>query len=215
MKSIHQILEVTEGLIDKSAEMAENDPHGFIITVVSVSVVFASLIILYFAYTLIGKIANSKIVQKTETPEGNNADPEQHPTAEEAAAISLALQQHMDETRHDKESYVITIQRDRTQILASAPAIQQSVSAMPATAYAAAPARPALKGKNVAAPLPGVILSIKVKAGDAVKAGQTVAVLEAMKMENEIQAEHDGIVQSVNVEKGESVLEGTIIVTIG
>ena len=59
-----------------------------------------------------------------------------------------------------------------------------------------------------------MIIAVKVNVGDKVKAGQEVAVLEAMKMENEIQAENDGIVQAVNVEKGDSVLEGTTIVTI-
>jgi len=53
-----------------------------------------------------------------------------------------------------------------------------------------------------------------VNVGDTVKAGQVIAILEAMKMENEIQAEHDGTVASVNVSKGDSVLEGATIVTI-
>lgn len=200
MKSIHQILEVSNNLVDKSAEMAENDPYGLIITIVSVSVVFAALIILYFAYTLIGKVLRSKTVQSPADPSGEAPKQKQHPAT--------------DDTKHDKESYVITIQRDRTQIVSSALAVQQSVSAMPATSSSIAPVGPEIKGKNVTAPLPGVIISIKVNAGDAIKAGQTVAVLEAMKMENDIQAEHDGIVQSVNVEKGDSVLEGTTIVTI-
>jgi biotin carboxyl carrier protein len=63
--------------------------------------------------------------------------------------------------------------------------------------------------------LPGVIIAVKVNVGDAVKAGQTVAVLEAMKMENDIQAECDGTVTAVKVAKGDSVLEGATIVTIG
>jgi biotin carboxyl carrier protein len=70
------------------------------------------------------------------------------------------------------------------------------------------------KEKTIKSPLPGTILSIKVKAGDSIKEGQTLAILEAMKMENEIISEHDGTVTSVNVEKGDSVLEGTVILTI-
>jgi biotin carboxyl carrier protein len=70
------------------------------------------------------------------------------------------------------------------------------------------------KEKSVKSPLPGTILSIKVKIGETVKEGQTLAVLEAMKMENEIQAEHDGVVSEIHVEKGDSVLEGTVILTI-
>ena len=69
-------------------------------------------------------------------------------------------------------------------------------------------------GKPVSSPLPGVIISVTVKAGDRVKAGQVVAILEAMKMENEIQAEFDGTVTSVHVSQGDSILEGSPIVTL-
>ena len=65
------------------------------------------------------------------------------------------------------------------------------------------------------APLPGVVLDIKVKAGDVVKKGQTVIVLEAMKMENNIAAPSDGTISKVSVEKGASVLEGTELIVIG
>ena len=68
--------------------------------------------------------------------------------------------------------------------------------------------------KSLKSPLPGMILAIKVKVGDTVREGQPVAVLEAMKMENEILSEHDGIVTEIHVEKGETVLEGATIVTI-
>ena len=64
-------------------------------------------------------------------------------------------------------------------------------------------------------PLPGVILDLKVNVGDQVKAGQTVAVLEAMKMENNINAEHDGVVTAIKVNKGDSILEGAEILLIG
>ena len=92
------------------------------------------------------------------------------------------------------------------------------VAAAPAPAAPAAPAAapaPAGAGKAVTSPLPGVIIAVKVKVGDAVKAGQEVAVLEAMKMENSIEATHDGTVTAINVAKGDSVLEGAPIVTIG
>lgn len=84
----------------------------------------------------------------------------------------------------------------------------------PAPAPAAAPA-PSGAGKAVTSPLPGVIIAVKVNVGDTVKAGQEVAVLEAMKMENSIEATHDGKVTAINVAKGDSVLEGAPIVTIG
>lgn len=91
---------------------------------------------------------------------------------------------------------------------------QTQMSAAPVAPAAAAPvtAVTADNMKSVKAPLPGVIVDIKVKIGDVVKAGDVVAVLEAMKMENEIQAESDGTVTAVNVAQGDSVLEGTAII---
>ena len=69
-------------------------------------------------------------------------------------------------------------------------------------------------GKSVTSPLPGVIISVKVNVGDVIKPGQVVAVLEAMKMDNEIESEFGGTITAVNVAKGDSVLEGAAIVTI-
>ena len=102
------------------------------------------------------------------------------------------------------------------------PAVSKPV-ARPAAAPAAAPvaaapapkAAPAAGGAGIKAPLPGVILDIKVKVGDAVAKGQTVAILEAMKMENNINADREGTVVSINVEKGQSIAEGTDIITLG
>ena len=66
----------------------------------------------------------------------------------------------------------------------------------------------------VKSPLPGVILDIKVNVGDAVKKGQTIIIQEAMKMENNINADKDGKIAAINVNKGDSVLEGTDLVII-
>lgn len=66
----------------------------------------------------------------------------------------------------------------------------------------------------VTAPLPGTIISIKVKPGDKVTANQTVAVLEAMKMENEIEAGYAGTVRDVKVAERDTVLEGAVLITI-
>ena len=100
----------------------------------------------------------------------------------------------------------------------AAPVQAIPAQAAPAAQTAAAPAAPkpapSGAGKAVKSPLPGVIISVNVNVGDAVKAGQVVAVLEAMKMENEIQAESDGTVTAVHVGKGDSVLEGASIVTL-
>lgn len=67
----------------------------------------------------------------------------------------------------------------------------------------------------IKAPLPGVVLDIKVNVGDAVNAGDTVVILEAMKMENNINADKSGVVKSISVNKGDSVLEGAELLIIG
>lgn len=95
---------------------------------------------------------------------------------------------------------------------AAAPA--QAAPAQAAAAPAAPKAAPAGPGTKVESPLPGVVIEVSVKEGQAVKQGQKVAVLEAMKMENEIAATVDGTVTAVHVNKGDSVLEGAPIVTI-
>jgi len=69
-------------------------------------------------------------------------------------------------------------------------------------------------GKPVVAPLPGTINDIKVKVGDKVNVGDTVVILEAMKMQNNIEAETAGTIASINVNKGDAVMEGDTLVTI-
>lgn len=98
---------------------------------------------------------------------------------------------------------------------AAAPAAAPAASA----ATAEAPAAPAAKsgpgaGAPVKAPLPGVVTKILVSEGQAVKKGETVLVLEAMKMENNITAEADGTVSGICVSAGDSVMEGTTLITI-
>ena len=88
-------------------------------------------------------------------------------------------------------------------------------SAPAASAPVAKPAAASGAGTAVVSPLPGVILDVCVKEGDAVKRGQTVMVLEAMKMENAIEATADGTVTAIKVGKGDSVLEGAPLVIIG
>ena len=77
--------------------------------------------------------------------------------------------------------------------------------------------RPATSGAAgaVKSPLPGVILSVDCKVGDTVKRGQKILVLEAMKMENNINADRDGKIVEIKVNKGDSVLEGADLVVIG
>lgn len=68
--------------------------------------------------------------------------------------------------------------------------------------------------RNIKSPLPGIIVEINVKPGDNVKKGQKIAVIEAMKMENEITADCDGVVSEIKVKVGDSVLEGAVISTM-
>ncbi len=104
-----------------------------------------------------------------------------------------------------------------TQAAADAPAAAPAAAqpAAPATAPAAAPAAGPGEGAPVKAPLPGVVAKILVAMGQSVKKGETVLVLEAMKMENNITAECDGKVTGICVAAGDSVMEGTTLITIG
>ncbi len=97
-----------------------------------------------------------------------------------------------------------------------APAAPQA-AAPAAAAPAAAPDTKGAAGDGtpVKAPLPGVITKVLVSAGQAVKKGEVLLVLEAMKMENNITAEQEGTVTGVCVAPGDSVMEGTTLVTIG
>ena len=94
----------------------------------------------------------------------------------------------------------------------SAPTTTSTATATPAATTQ--PAAAAASGKPVVAPLPGTINEIKVKVGDKVNTGDTVVILEAMKMQNNIEAETSGTITSINVNKGDAVMEGDTLVTI-
>ena len=94
-----------------------------------------------------------------------------------------------------------------------APAAAPAPAATPAPA--AAPAPVANGGETVSSPMPGTILDVKVSAGQAVKAGDILFILEAMKMENEILSPCDGTVGTVAVTKGQAVETGAVLCNIG
>lgn len=125
-----ELLQVSDSVLQKSAEIAEKDPHGSIITLVSIGVVFMALIILYFAYSMIGKIISGhinipSIIRKAKPSTTLAKRPKQagevavaiamaldkELNGETYAAISLAMHQYLNDTVHDIESYVITIRR--------------------------------------------------------------------------------------------------------
>jgi biotin carboxyl carrier protein len=89
------------------------------------------------------------------------------------------------------------------------------VAAPAAPAPAAAPAAPVAAGaKEITAPMPGTIVNVAVKAGDAIQKGQVLVVFEAMKMEQEVVAPCDGTIASVNVNQGEAVDTGKVLLTL-
>ena len=95
--------------------------------------------------------------------------------------------------------------------------IEEMTGAPAGPAVAPAPAAPAAPagGEKITAPMPGTILAVNVTSGSAVKKGDVLMILEAMKMENEIMAPCDGTVTSVSVTKGAAVESGTLLCTIG
>lgn len=126
------LLQASQTVAMKSADMMEKDPHGAIITLVSVLVVFVALIILYFAYDFIGKISSGRIslsaifkklrkpVPAKKAAEGGMTDEvaaaialalDQEMNGEVYAAIGMAMHQYLNDTVHDMESYIITIRR--------------------------------------------------------------------------------------------------------
>lgn len=183
---------------EKVADIAERDPHGVIISIVSIAIVFIVLTILYIAYELTGAIVKRWFVK---TKDG-------HFVVEDN--LNSSGNEH-----HDQESYVITINRKSTsaqktidrgtrinaQVVEDENVPQQNKTT-------------ASNDGTVRSPLPGTILKISVKEGDIVRAGDPVAVLEAMKMENTIEAEQNGTVTKIHVSQGDSVMEGSEILSI-
>lgn len=111
------------------------------------------------------------------------------------------------------------VQVENVPVKPKAPAarvVKASAPAAAAPAVAAAPAAPAAggDGQPLKSPLPGVVLDIFVHVGDAITTGQKVMLLEAMKMENNIEADKNGVVKAIKVNKGDSVQEGDVLILI-
>ncbi len=104
----------------------------------------------------------------------------------------------------------------KVRVEAPKPVARPSVAPAAAAAPAAAPTPAAAgAGSPIKAPLPGTIIELKVNVGDTVKQGDVVLVLEAMKMQNNIESEYNGTVTSITVKQGETVMEGAVLLTIG
>ena len=127
--------------------------------------------------------------------------------------FEIEMQKPINAAKHP----ALAATRQRVEPVAEAPAAP-AAPATPATAApqpAAASQQPVAGGTAVKAPLPGTIIDIKVSIGQQVNVGDTVIVLEAMKMQNNIEAESAGTVKAINVTKGDSVMEGAVLLTIG
>ena len=100
--------------------------------------------------------------------------------------------------------------------VAPVPASASSIAVTPTTSTPTKPAAvaPAGGGHTVKSPLPGTVLAVKVNVGDKISAGQTMIVLEAMKMENNIDADRSGVVKAVMVQQGATVMEGDNLIVI-
>ena len=113
--------------------------------------------------------------------------------------------------------YQVTVEENTAQNMAAAPAPASAPVPAAAPAPASAPATAAQQAAGsirVEAPMMGKILDIRVAVGQAVKRGDCLFVLEAMKMENEIVSPEDGTVASINANKGDTVESGTVLATL-
>lgn len=113
------------------------------------------------------------------------------------------------------KSYDVEVEEIRDGVAVASPVVTAPVAAPAPQAAPAAPKATGTAGSvKVEAPMPGTVLKINVKVGDTVEEGQAVAVLEAMKMENDIVAPSAGTVASVNISVGDSVNSGDVLVTL-
>ena len=125
--------------------------------------------------------------------------------------FEIEMQKPINAAKHPA---LASIKKTAPVVPADVPAAAPAVATEPAKPAPQA-ATPAGTGNAVKAPLPGTIIAINVKVGDQVNVGDVVIVLEAMKMQNNIEAEYAGTVKTINVNNGDSVMEGSVLLTIG
>ncbi len=129
----------------------------------------------------------------------------------------LSIEDNIAEVEINGTKYSVEV--DKTMQPVKTPKLVRSVSVPstdvhPAVAKTSSPSAPKGTG-TIKSPLPGVILELFVNEGDVVKIGQRLLVLEAMKMENNIEADKPGKVISISKKKGDSVMEGDVLIVIG
>jgi biotin carboxyl carrier protein len=196
---IFTILHTASQIYEVSGGIKERDPYGIIIPITSLTIVFIALIVLFLSYELIGRIIRRWFLKKQDG----------HFVVDNSINTS-------GNDIHDTESYAITIQRKGGPILKTVDRgirITSGSTTEDETATNTTKAAGTSDG-IVRSPLPGTILKFMVNEGDKVEIGQPVALLEAMKMENTIEAERNGTVTKIHVSPGDSVLESSEILTI-
>lgn len=125
---------------------------------------------------------------------------------------TVAEKEHnVAEVELNGKKYVVEVERAESVAMPHLPTPKHT----PAAQATVAPAAPkAASANSITSPLPGSIISVNVKAGDAVKAGDTLIIIEAMKMENEVMAPADGTVKNVYVSAGQAVQQGDALVDL-
>ena len=189
------LLQTLRQISEQSAIIAEKDPHGITVSVVSIVAVFLSLLVLFLVYMIIGKcVRMAKEQYRNISEKETNKDV----TCDNMTAAANII------TIRRKPKTMISVKEDISRIGGTG-IIDDGAMEIRSTCH---------ESGIVCSPLPGVMIGIRVNAGDKVRVGSALAVLEAMKMENTIESEYDGTVVETYVSKGDSVLEGTPLMKI-
>jgi biotin carboxyl carrier protein len=193
-------IQTLEHVAEQSETMAYSDPHGWKVTVISLTVVILSLFILYLCYTIIGLIVNKSHRRSEEKNEQRELNHSAEYGVHDIESYKITLSRKPKDTTHADYSSICRIESETAVTDGNESNKRQQTS----------------KGKAgvITSPLPGLLTRLNVKIGDSVIEGQTVAKLEAMKMDNSIEAESNGTVIEIYVSQGDTLLEGTPIMKI-